>query len=127
MQVRASWDGSRRVWVTMGIAVLAASAGAFALFGSAGASTPPAVQITPNHGPYGTVTVVTGQGFAADEQVAIYKETRPFFAYETNASGSFTGQPHALTGPGPLSGIITITATGRTSGLKATTTYTVTP
>src|SRR5215472_12830686 len=46
------------------------------------ASTP-AVQITPNSGPYGTETVVTGQGFAPHEQVAIYKETRPFFAYNT--------------------------------------------
>lgn len=88
--------------------------------------TTPAVQITPNSGPYGTETVVTGQGFAPHEQVAIYKETRPFFAYNTDASGSFLGVKHPLLGPGPLSGIITITATGRTSGLKATTTFTVT-
>jgi hypothetical protein len=87
----------------------------------------PAIQITPNSGPYGTVTVVTGQGFAAHEQVAIYKETRPFFAYETDANGNFVGTPHALTGPGPANGIITISGTGRTSGLKATTIFTVTP
>ena len=86
----------------------------------------PAVQITPDSGPYGTVTVVTGQGFAAHEQVAIYKETRAFFAYETDANGSFVGVPHPLMGPGPLSGIITIHAIGRTSGLKATCIFTVT-
>jgi len=89
------------------------------------ASTP-AVQITPNSGPYGIVTVVTGQGFARHEQVAIYKETRPFFAYNTDATGSFVGAKHPLVGPGPVSGIITITATGRTSGLKATCIFTVT-
>ena len=88
--------------------------------------TMPAIQITPNHGPYGTETVVTGQGFAPHEQVAIYRETRPFFAYETDASGSFVGSPHPLIGPGPQSGIITITGIGRTSGLKATTIFTVT-
>ena len=86
----------------------------------------PAVQITPNSGPYGTETVVTGQGFAPHEQVAIYKETRPFFAYNTDATGSFVGAKRPLLGPGPVSGIITITATGRTSGLKATCTFTVT-
>jgi hypothetical protein len=86
----------------------------------------PAVQITPNSGPYGTETVVTGQGFAPHEQVAIYKETRPFFAYNTDATGSFVGAKHPLLGPGPVSGIITITATGRTSGLKATCIFTVT-
>jgi len=86
----------------------------------------PAVQITPNRGRYGTETVVTGQGFAPHEQVAIYKETRPFFAYNTDATGSFAGAKHPLLGPGPVSGIITITATGRTSGLKAICTFTVT-
>lgn len=91
------------------------------------ASGVPAIQITPNSGPYHTVTVVTGQGFAPHEQVAIFKETRAFFAYETDGTGSFVGAPHPLIGPGPLSGIITITGIGRTSGLKATTTFTVTP
>ena len=86
----------------------------------------PAIQITPNSGPYGTVTVVTGQGFAPHEQVAIFKETRAFFAYETDANGNFTGTPHPLMGPGPLNGIITISGTGRTSGLKATCIFTVT-
>jgi len=86
----------------------------------------PAVQITPNSGPYGTETVVTGQGFGPHEQVAIYKETRPFFAYNTDTTSSFVGAKHPLLGPGPVSGIITITATGRTSGLKATCTFTVT-
>jgi hypothetical protein len=90
------------------------------------ASTP-AVQITPNRGPYGTETVVTGQGFAPHEQVAIYKETRPFFAYNTDSNGSFVGAQHPLIGPGPVSGVITITATGRTSGKKATCIFTVTP
>jgi len=107
-----------------GAIVLAAGAAAFHL--SAAATGTPAVQITPNSGPYHTVTVVTGQNFAPHEQVAIYKETRAFFAYETDAGGSFVGQPHPLIGPGPLNGIITITAIGRTSGLKATTTFTVT-
>ena len=60
------------------------------------------------------------------EPVAIYKGTRPFFAYNTDATGSFVGARHPLLGPGPVSGIITITATGRTSGLKATCTFTVT-
>jgi hypothetical protein len=87
----------------------------------------PAIQITPNSGPYHTVTVVTGQGFAPHEQVAIFKQTRAFFAYETDANGNFVGTPHPLIGPGPLNGIITITGIGRTSGLKATTTFTVTP
>jgi hypothetical protein len=86
----------------------------------------PAVQITPNSGPYGTITVVTGQGFAPHEQVAIYRGSRPFFAYNTDANGSFIGNPHPLMGPGPVSGIIPITATGRTSGLKASTVFTVT-
>jgi hypothetical protein len=85
----------------------------------------PAVQITPNRGPYGTETVVTGQGFAPHEQVAIYKETRPFFAYNTDSGGNFVGAQHPLIGPGPASGVITITATGRTSGLKATCIFTV--
>lgn len=91
------------------------------------ASSTPAIQITSNSGPFGTVTVVTGQGLAAHEQVAIYRETRPFFAYETDAKGSFVGTPHPLIGPGPTSGIIIITGIGRTSGLKARTTFTVTP
>ena len=86
----------------------------------------PAIQISPNSGPYGTVTVVTGQGFAPHEQVAIYKGSRPFFAYETDANGNFVGNPHPLIGPGPANGIITISGTGRTSGLKATCTFTVT-
>ena len=90
------------------------------------ASGTPAVQITPNSGKWGTLTVVTGQNFAAGEQVAIYKETRPFFAWETNSGGSFVGKPEAFMGPGPLSNVFTITAIGRTSGLKATTTFTVT-
>lgn len=87
----------------------------------------PAIQISPNSGPYHTVTVVTGQGFAPHEQVAIYKETRAFFAYETDANGNFVGTPHPLDGPGPANGIITITGIGRTSGLKATCIFTVTP
>jgi len=91
------------------------------------ASGAPAIQITSNSGRYHTVTVVTGQGFAPHEQVAIFKETRAFFAYQTDGTGSFVGAPHPLIGPGPLSGIITITGIGRTSGLKATTTFTVTP
>lgn len=86
----------------------------------------PAVQITPNTGPYGTETVVSGQGFAAHEQVGIYRGSRPFFAYNTDSTGSFVGAEHPLIGPGPVSGVITITAIGRTSGLKATTTFTVT-
>jgi len=86
----------------------------------------PAIQISPNSGPYGTVTVVTGQGFLPHEQVAIYKGTRPFFAYETDANGNFVGNPHPLIGPGPANGIITISGTGRTSGLKATCVFTVT-
>src|SRR3974390_473008 len=90
-------------------------------------ATAPAIQITPNSGPYGTETVVTGQGFAPHEQVAIYRGKRPFFAYLTDSNGAFVGAPHPLIGPGPANGIIPITGTGRTSGLKATTIFTVTP
>jgi hypothetical protein len=118
--------------VRIGFGLLALFVAAFTLIVLSGAqparaSGAPAVQITPNSGPYHTVTVVTGQGFAPHEQVAIFKETRAFFAYETDGTGSFVGAPHPLIGPGPLSGIITITGIGRTSGLKATTTFTVTP
>ena len=91
-----------------------------------GRATAPAIQISPNSGKYGTETVVTGQGFGPNEQVAIYKGTRPFFAYQTDANGSFVGSPHPLIGPGPVSGIITIKGTGRTTGLSASTTFTVT-
>jgi hypothetical protein len=126
MTHRDSGIAARRWALRSALGAIALAAGSVAFHVAAHASATPAVQITPNHGPYGTVTVVTGQNFAAHEQVAIYKETRAFFAYETDASGSFVGQPHPLMGPGPLSGIITITAIGRTSGLKATTTYTVT-
>jgi hypothetical protein len=117
--------------VRIGLGVVALLVAAFALILSGAqptrASGGPAIQITPNSGPYHTVTVVTGQGFAPHEQVAIFKETRAFFAYETDGTGSFVGAPHPLIGPGPLSGIITITGVGRTSGLKATSTFTVTP
>jgi hypothetical protein len=118
------------VLVALGLLVLLAFVSSSAVSGAtrpASAATAPAIQITPNSGKYGTVTVVTGQGFAPHEQVAIYKQTRAFFAYETDATGSFVGAPHPLIGPGPLSGIITITGIGRTSGLKATTVFTVTP
>jgi hypothetical protein len=118
------------VLVALGLLVLLAVISSSAVSGAtrpASAAAAPAIQITPNSGKYGTVTVVTGQGFAPHEQVAIYKQTRAFFAYETDANGSFVGAPHPLLGPGPLSGIITITGIGRTSGLKATTIFTVTP
>jgi hypothetical protein len=92
----------------------------------ASATTAPAVEITPNHGPLAsTVTVVTGQHFASNEQVGIFRGSRPFFAYQADANGSFVGEPHPLLGPAPTSGIITITAIGRKSGLRATTTFTV--
>jgi hypothetical protein len=120
-----------RLSLLLGLMLLAAAGGAWfvqvAAAAAAAPATAPAIQITPNHGKYGTETVVTGQGFAPHEQVAIYRGTRPFFAYETDASGSFVGVPHPLIGPGPVSGIITISGTGRTSGLKATTIFTVTP
>jgi hypothetical protein len=132
MQERKSRNKSSRfsVLVALGLLVLLALASSAVVSGTtrpASAAVAPAIQITPNSGKYGTVTVVTGQGFAPHEQVAIFKQTRAFFAYETDASGSFVGAPHPLMGPGPLSGIITITGTGRTSGLKATTIFTVTP
>ena len=120
---------SRRTFsqVVLGLLLLVLSGGL--LLGGAVRTTHasgPAIQISPNSGPYGTVTVVTGQGFAPHEQVAIYKGSRPFFAYETDANGNFTGSPHPLIGPGPVNGIITISGTGRTSGLKATCIFTVT-
>jgi len=132
MQERKSRNMSTRfsVLVALGLLVLLAFVSSSAVSGAtrpASAATAPAIQITPNSGPYHTVTVVTGQGFAPHEQVAIYKQTRPFFAYTTDTTGSFVGAPHPLIGPGPLSGIITITGIGRTSGLKATTIFTVTP
>jgi len=132
MQERKSRNASSRfsVLVALGLLVLLALASSAVVLGTTGpasAAVAPAIQITPNSGKYGTVTVVTGQGFAPHEQVAIFKQTRAFFAYETDASGSFVGAPHPLLGPGPLSGIITITGIGRTSGLKATTVFTVTP
>src|SRR5215469_7601092 len=119
-----------RVRIGLGVCALLVMAFSLVVLGGAEparASGSPAIQITPNSGPYHTVTVVTGQGFAPHEQVAIFKATRAFFAYETDGTGSFVGAPHPLMGPGPLSGIITITGIGRTSGLKATTTFTVTP
>lgn len=132
MQERKSRNASSRfsVLVALGLLVLLALASSAVVSGTTGpasAAVAPAIQITPNSGKYGTVTVVTGQGFAPHEQVAIFKQTRAFFAYETDASGSFVGAPHPLLGPGPLSGIITITGIGRTSGLKATTVFTATP
>ena len=132
MQERKSRNASSRfsVLVALGLLVLlalASSAVVLGMTGPASAAVAPAIQITPNSGKYGTVTVVTGQGFAPHEQVAIFKQTRAFFAYQTDASGSFVGAPHPLLGPGPLSGIITITGIGRTSELKATTVFTVTP
>jgi hypothetical protein len=129
MPERKSRNKSSRfsVLVALVLLALASSAVVSGTTRPASAAGAPAIQITPNSGKYGTVTVVTGQGFAPHEQVAIFKQTRAFFAYETDASGSFVGAPHPLMGPGPLSGIITITGTGRTSGLKATTIFTVTP
>ena len=131
MRRRISSGLSRRVFGSMAVGLLfllVLLGGQF--FGGTLATThasSPAIQISPNSGPYGTVTVVTGQGFAAHEQVAIYKGSRPFFAYETDANGNFVGSPHPLIGPGPANGIITITGIGRTSGRKATCTFTVTP
>jgi hypothetical protein len=87
----------------------------------------PALKVTPSAGPLGsTETIVSGQGFLPNEQVAVYRDTRPFFAYTTDGSGSFVGAPHPLVGPAPASGIVTITATGRRSGWKATARFTVT-
>jgi hypothetical protein len=129
MQLPITPDHSRRCFSQIAIGFLLLTLAGGLLLGGALRTTHasgPAIQITPNSGAYGTVTVVTGQGFAPHEQVAIYKETRAFFAYETNANGNFTGTPHPLIGPGPLNGIITISGTGRTSGLKATCIFTVT-
>lgn len=132
MQEWKSRNASPRfsVLVALGLLVLLALASSAVVSGTTGpasAAGAPAIQSTPHSGKYGTVTVVTGQGFAPHEQVAIFKQTRAFFAYETDVSGSFVGAPHPLLGPGPLSGIITITGIGRTSGLKATAVFTVTP
>lgn len=127
MNQRKPGNVTRRLAVLCWLGAIALATSAIVYHEGAHAAGAPAVQITPNHGPLAdTVTVVTGQNFAPQEQVAIYRGTRPFFAYETDASGSFVGQPHPLIGPAPASGIITITAIGRTSGLKATTTFTVT-
>jgi hypothetical protein len=116
----------RRYFLIAGLMAAASLTGVVA-YRVAYASGAPAVQITPNSGKWATLTVVTGQNFAPGEQVAIYKETRPFFAWQTDARGSFVGKPEAFMGPGPLSNVFTITAIGRTSGRKATTTFTVTP
>jgi len=122
-----SWIIARRYSASAWVLVMTMLAGGLVYQVAALASGPPAVQITPNSGPWGTLTVVTGQNFAPHEQVAIYKQTRAFFAWETDANGSFVGKPERFMGPGPASGIFTITAIGRTSGLKATTSFTVTP
>jgi len=127
MSVRASGAVERRVVAVAAIGFLALAVSGLILARNAGAAGTPAVQITPNHGPLAsTVTVVTGQNFAPGESVSIYRDTRPFFGYITDASGSFVGAPHPLIGPAPVSGIVTITATGQKSGLKAKTIFTVT-
>jgi len=121
------WNPARRVSLLAVPGIAALLAGGMLAYGIASAQAVPAVQITPDHGPLAvTVTVVTGQNFAPHEQVAIFRGSRPFFAYETDTTGSFVGQPHPLFGPAPSSGVVTITAIGRTSGLKATTTFIVT-
>jgi hypothetical protein len=116
----------RRLSMLAGLGVIALLAGGVAFHSAARATGTPVVQITPDHGPWHTMVVVSGQNFGPNEQVAIYKGTRPFFAWNTDASGSFVGRAEPMIGPGPLSGIIPITATGRTSGLKAKTTFTIT-
>jgi hypothetical protein len=123
---RAILTVTRRFFIAAGL-LTAASLLGISAHHVAHASGTSAVQITPNSGKWGTLTVVTGQNFAPGEQVAIYKQTRPFFAWQTDAGGSFVGKPERFMGPGPLSNLFTITAIGRTSGLKATTTFTVTP
>jgi hypothetical protein len=82
---------------------------------------------SPNSGPWGTSTAVTGQGFAPHEQVAIYRQTRVFLASETDGNTNLVGAPHSLMGPGPRSGITTMTKTRHPAGRKAATIFMVTP
>jgi hypothetical protein len=126
MQQHSSRITLNRFSVLAGLAVTALLACGVAFHEAARAAGTPVVQITPNSGPYHTMVVVSGQNFGPHEQVAIYKQTRPFFAWQTDGTGTFVGKPEPFIGPGPLSGIFTITAIGRTSGLKATTTFTIT-
>src|SRR5271165_3762302 len=124
MQTIKSRNVARRFVLASGLATITLLTGSLALHEGATAAGTPVVKITPNSGPYHTLVVVSGQNFGANEQVAIYKETRAFFAWQTDATGSFVGKPESFNGPGPVNGIFTITAIGRTSGLKATTTFT---
>jgi hypothetical protein len=91
---------------------------------AAGPATAPVIQITPNHGPIHTLVVITGQGFGANEQVGFLWGTHPFFAAQTDAGGHFVGGSHPVQWYAAYPGVIK--ATGRTSGLSATTTFTVT-
>ena len=86
MQERKSRNASARfsVLVALGLLVLLALASSVVVLGTTGpasAAVAPAIQITPNSGKYGTVTVVTGQGFAPHEQVAI--SSRPVHSLPT--------------------------------------------
>jgi len=98
-----SWRLS--VLVGLGLLALLAS-GAVVPAGArpANAWAAPAIQITPNHGRCGTVTVVTGQGFAPHEQLAIYRQTRPSFVHETDSTGSCLGVPSAVRTGDPCPG-----------------------
>ena len=118
--------------VRIGFGILALLAVAFVLTVLRGvqparASAAGAMQITPSPGPYHTVTVVTGQGFAPMNRLRFSRKrgrSSPMRPMEREAS--LVRPIHGL-GRGPISGIITIMGIGRTSGLKATTTFTVTP
>ena len=83
----------------------------------------PAIQITPNQGHIHDLVRITGQGFGANEQVGFYWGTHPFWAAQTDANGNFVGAQHPVQWYAAYTS--TITATGRKSGLQATTTFTL--
>jgi len=86
-------------------------------------ATAPAVQIIPNQGHIHDLVYFTGQGFSANEQVAFYWGVHPFWAAQTDANGNFVSAQHPVQWFAAYSN--TITATGRRTGLKASTTFTL--
>ena len=90
---------------------------------AASPATAPAVQIIPNQGHIHDLVYFTGQGFGANEQVAFYWGVHPFWAAQTDANGNFVSAQHPVQWFAAYSN--TITATGRRTGLKASTTFTL--
>ncbi|MGB7848229.1 MAG: hypothetical protein WBL63_21640 [Candidatus Acidiferrum sp.] len=86
------------------------------------ASTP-TVQITPNQGHIHDLVVISGTGFRPGEDVFFSWGVHPFWGAVADASGNYLTAPHPVQWFAAYSS--TITAIGHTSGLKATTTFTL--